>query len=61
MISGQCSNKNCPHKIVKTGSVAPKKAAVKKSAETKGTKTRRTSKVITYNLYDLPEKDPDME
>jgi hypothetical protein len=53
MIDNQCSNKNCPGKVsVKSGSTVQKKAT-----GTKSTKSRRASKVITYNLNDIEEEE----
>lgn len=56
MIENQCSNKNCPHKVNASGLPVKKKAAAKKT-EPKNPKSRRNSKVITYNLYDVEEKE----
>lgn len=58
MTDGQCSNKNCPHKVtVKSDSAIKKRVPGKKSTEPKSPKTRRASKVITYNLYDIKEEE----
>lgn len=58
MIENKCSNKNCPHKVgAKSDPVVPKRPAASKKTEPKSQKARRNSRVITYNLYDIEEKE----
>ena len=56
MIDNQCSNKNCPSKVsAKSGSTVHKKATGLKST-VKSPRSRRASKVVTYNLNDTEEE-----
>lgn len=64
VIAGRCSNKSCSFRAQeKTGpGEAPtvKKAGrAAGNAPAKGAKTRRASKCITYNLYDIGENGGD--
>ena len=60
MIEGNCSNKNCASRsTVKVATKTRKAAAVKK--EPKATKPRKSSKVITYNLYENNEAEENIE
>lgn len=54
MIDNQCSNKNCPDKASLKGTTQ-KKAVAKKSG-IKSPSSRRSSKVLTYNLNDTEEE-----
>ena len=57
IIDSQCTNKNCPSKVsVKSSSTVQKKTTRVKSTEVKSPKSRRASKVITYNLNDTEEE-----
>lgn len=58
MIDHLCTNKNCPTKIsAKSGSTVQKKATGTKSVKEKSQRPRRASRVITYNLNDVEEKE----
>ncbi len=58
MIEGSCTNKNCVNKVGK--STTAKKTRAKKDpseAKPKTTRTRKSSKCITYNLYETKEEN----
>lgn len=59
VIGGHCTNKNCTFKSAAKSATA--KPAAKKGRqekkEAKPAKTKRASKVITYNLYEIKEKE----
>ncbi|MDQ2085396.1 hypothetical protein RBH29_02945 [Herbivorax sp. ANBcel31] len=63
MIDEKCTNKNCSYKVsAKPSSSAKKRASSKKSTETakekpKTTRTRRSSKCVTYNLHDKKDEE----
>lgn len=59
MINESCTNKNCINKVsTKTASSAAKKGkAAKAEKPAKSTRTRRSSKCITYNLYENKEEE----
>jgi hypothetical protein len=58
IINNQCSNKNCTFQAaVKTAPTGQKASGSSKSKEPKTTRTRRASKVITYNLYDTKDEN----
>ena len=59
VIGGRCSNKGCSLKALdKQAPVkAVKKAATAEKTPAKGTKTRRASKCITYNLYETKSEE----
>lgn len=60
MINGECTNKNCSNKPaskVSKSRTTSRKASGQQKTEPKSTKTRRASKCITYNLYDLQKKE----
>jgi hypothetical protein len=66
MLSGNCTNKNCTFRTISKPST-PKQSARSKAAssdtpakEKKPPRVRRSSKCITYNLYDI-EKEEAME
>lgn len=69
IIGGSCSNKNCALRTaVKTtagrsnGAKSTRsKAAGTAGKEVKSSKTRRASKVVTYNLYDQEEKQENID
>ena len=55
IINDHCTNKNCSFK---SGSTSEKPSKVRKVAKAaKGTRTRKSSKCITYNLYDVKEEE----
>lgn len=60
MIGGRCTNKSCGIKTQdrQAPEKAPpgKKAARAEKAPAKSTKTKRASKCITYNLYDIQDE-----
>jgi hypothetical protein len=57
IINEQCTNKNCTNKPA-SKSASPKHSSAKEGKkETKSTRTRRASKVITYNLYEDKNED----
>jgi hypothetical protein len=66
-INGSCTNKNCVNKVAAKPaakssagrSTAPK--ALKAKPETSPSRTRRASKCITYNLYDLQKKEEESQ
>lgn len=62
-IEGNCTNKNCAsNSAVKDSTPNPaarKTASVKK--EPKPARTRKASKVITYNLYDDNKSEEDIK
>lgn len=61
MLDGSCTNKNCSNKAaVKHKTPAAKKTKEKSNtleSKPKATKSRRASKCITYNLYELKEEN----
>ena len=59
VFNGHCSNKNCINKTSAktTPAKASKKAAGAASKEVKAPKTKRASKCITYNLYDINKEE----
>jgi len=68
VVDGRCTNKSCTLRAAANPS-APKKPAARAKASSKGTVTpkpavkaanpRRASKCITYNLYDIKDKEPE--
>gem|GEM_PF-379207 len=53
IINDHCTNKNCASKVSGKSDSPGRKAAVSsKNKETKSSKPRRASKVISYNLYE---------
>ena len=60
IINEQCTNKNCSTRS-KSKQASPKKAAAKSSSsvkkEPKSPRTRRSSKCVTYNLYDVEKEE----
>lgn len=59
VLNGHCTNKNCSNKssAKSTTAKAPRKAAGSATKEVKPVKTKRASKCITYNLYDIKEEE----
>jgi hypothetical protein len=67
-MDGRCTNKNCTLRAA-ASPVAPKKPAARAKASLKGAVSvkpaakaanpRRASKCITYNLYDIKDKEPE--
>ena len=59
VIGGRCSNKGCSFKTLdKQAPVkAVRKTATAEKPQVKGTKTRRASKCITYNLYETKSEE----
>ena len=61
MLNGSCTNKNCKNKTDSKHSVSTTKKTKAKSDtldnKTKLSRTRRASKCITYNLYDMKEEN----
>lgn len=56
IINDHCSNKNCTLKAASTKvSAGRASSSVKKAA--KSPKTRKASKVVTYNLYDTESNE----
>lgn len=57
---GQCTNKNCTYKA-HSASVQSKAKAAKKTSDIqkapKATRTKKASKVITYNLYETESEE----
>lgn len=68
IVGGRCSNKSCTLRAA-AGLPAAKKPSAKARASLKGTvaaakpvkvpNPRRASKCITYNLYDIKDKEPE--
>ncbi|MCR4436386.1 MAG: hypothetical protein QHH06_11005 [Clostridiales bacterium] len=60
IIDGHCTNKNCTFKAAAKSS-APKPASRKQASpekkEAKPARTKRASKCITYNLYEIKEEE----
>lgn len=64
VIGGRCSNKGCtfrsPDRPASDRQIpvkAVKKSAAAEKTPSKGTKTRRASKCITYNLYETKSEE----
>lgn len=59
VLNGHCTNKNCSNKSSAKASTtkASKKAAGTVTKEAKPVKTKRASKCITYNLYDINKEE----
>ncbi len=59
IFNNQCSNKNCSNKSTSKSASSKQSSAKDPTAkkEAKGTRTRRSSKCITYNLYDEKKDD----
>jgi len=60
LLDGSCTNKNCTNKATKQRATAAKKTGAKSDtleSKPKTTRTRRASKCITYNLYDIKEEN----
>lgn len=71
VIDGRCTNKSCTLRAAESPA-SPKKPAARAKASLKGAVTtkpaaktvkavnpRRASKCITYNLYDIKDKEPE--
>lgn len=57
MINGQCTNKNCTDKASgKSDSALQSATGNSKKKGAKSAKTKRASKVITYNLYEVEDE-----
>ncbi len=60
LINGVCSNKRCPGSVtVKPAKARSSKAGTAKKAAVP--KTRKASKCITYNLYDLEDREDNVQ
>lgn len=61
MLNGSCTNKNCKNKADSKHSASTTKKTKAKSdtlnSKPKLSRTRRASKCITYNLYDMKEEE----
>ena len=59
VLNSHCTNKNCSNKASAKSSTtkASKKAAGTVTKEAKPVKTKRASKCITYNLYDINKEE----
>ena len=59
VIGGHCTNKNCTEKASRPAQAKAAKSKVASEAkkEPKTTKVRKSSKVITYNLYDTEKEE----
>lgn len=61
MLEGSCTNKNCSNRSAgKQGAATPKKARAKKQTaevKPKTNRVRKSSKCITYNLYETKEEN----
>lgn len=61
MLDGSCTNKNCANKASGRNSASKTKKTKAKTdtleSKPKATRTRRASKCITYNLYEIKEEN----
>ncbi len=61
MLDGSCTNKNCSNKSAgKHSAASAKKASAKKQTaevKPKTNRVRKSSKCITYNLYETKEEN----
>ncbi|MGI6777784.1 MAG: hypothetical protein ACOX7R_07100 [Acetivibrionales bacterium] len=57
IIENRCTNKKCNIKISEKGVSRIKKADTGKVPAKKPSKSRRASKCITYNLYDMEQPE----
>ena len=63
-IGGNCTNKNCINRETSrsassrtTGKSSSRSASAAEKGQPKSTKTRKSSKVVTYNLYDIEREE----
>jgi len=64
IINGHCTNKGCSFKSALKAEIPKsksRKAENSATAEPKKPKTRRASKCVTYNLYDLKQEEENNE
>ncbi|MCX7746198.1 MAG: hypothetical protein N2645_04805 [Clostridia bacterium] len=61
VINDQCTNKNCSLRTATKTTTKSQSASKQPKKEPKTTKTRRASKVVTYNLYDVEKKEENVE
>ncbi|MEG6612549.1 hypothetical protein V6C42_06775 [Pseudoclostridium thermosuccinogenes] len=64
IIGGSCTNKNCKNKAANSTTSKPARKTNKAEKVTKtarSSSSRRSSKCITYNLYDLDKKGENVE
>ncbi len=59
IIEGHCTNKNCTDKASKSTQTktGKRKVTAAGKSEAKPAKTRKSSKCITYNLYDTEKEE----
>lgn len=61
VIGGKCTNKNCSlralEKSTEKKSASTRAKKTDKAATAKTPKTRKASKCVTYNMYEIKEED----